>query len=168
MWTNQPSSNWRSPLKKPTQNQRLQLGIICREEKADVEKLALCFYSSRIDTQQLMLSFSGHIIGLLIAAVIKALMNPCEHPDHKTKISYSCLSTLEKSHLSPMLCLLIIILLWGLGSYFVCFFLSLPFTSSILTSWTVKSQCVKAHRLDCQNTETIFLCLSSLLSECLQ
>lgn len=82
LWTNQPQSNWRPPLKKPTQNQSLQLGTICKEEKADMEKLALCFYSSRADTQQLMLSFSGHIIGLLIAAVIKALMKPHEHPDH--------------------------------------------------------------------------------------
>jgi len=29
-----------------------------------------------------MLSFSGHIIGLLIAAVIKALMKLHVHPDH--------------------------------------------------------------------------------------
>lgn len=47
-----------------------------------MKKLALCFYSSHVDTQQLMLSFSGHTIGLLIVAVIKALMKPHEPPDH--------------------------------------------------------------------------------------
>lgn len=68
--------------KKHTQNQRLQLGIICKEEKTNLDKLTLCFYSSHVDIQQLMLNFSGHTIGLLIAAVIKALIKPHVHFDH--------------------------------------------------------------------------------------
>lgn len=68
------------------ENRILQLGIICKEKKTDIEKLVLCSYSSRVDIQWLMLSFSGHIIGLLIAEAIKALMKPPYVPwPHKLK-----------------------------------------------------------------------------------
>lgn len=84
------------PSKKPAQSQRLQLGIICKKEKTDVEKLTVCFYSSHVDTQQLMLSFSGHIIWFVNNSSHKSPNEaPCAPWPH-AKILYSCFSTLKK------------------------------------------------------------------------